>query len=220
MIGTFFVMRKMDGTGCMIGSQGQTSMLELLIGTMLVLVVIIAILNSLQVTFSNVQSQGRFSDISRLSGNALQTLIRSPGMTKDKNSSWENQTTTRDINQFGLAKMPLVLSEIKVRKFKVWTKSTDYTIVAQKLGLGNYDFSLMLYVKDPNNPTWLYVIKDSQNHDSPYSGMGTDPTSTNYTAITLERSAILDSGFFTTGTKDYNISNEPIMVRLRVYAKQ
>jgi type II secretory pathway pseudopilin PulG len=207
-------------------AKGQTTMLELLVGTMLVLVVLVAILNSFQNTFSNAQSQSRFAEFSRQSDDALQALLNNPGITTDNNSLWEKQASPADVNRIGLASSPLLLSEEKVRKFKDWTntENPDYNVLSQKLGLGNYDFSVTISVADPNCPqsqTRLAVC-DSQNHSSCYDGMGFTPENDLVTgfAITLNRSATMDSGYVSCSpSQGYNISNAAIMVRLKVYAK-
>ncbi len=196
-------------------------MLELLMGTMLVLVVMIAIMNSFQVTLSSAQTQNRFSDLSRQSENALMTLLYSPGSTTDRNTAWEKQGTLTDVNRIGLAKSPLLLSEAKVRKFKEWADGPDYNALSQKLGLGNFDFSVTLFVDDPLCPNQRRIVADSRPSHNSYDQMGMDaPTDISVFALNMDRSAAMDSGFYSDCGGDHYISNDPVMVRLRVYAKQ
>ncbi len=194
-------------------------MLELLMGTMLVLVVMIAIMNSFQVTLSSVQTQNRFSDLLQQSEDALQTLLYSQGITTDKNTLWEMQAKPTNVNRIGLAKSPLLLSEAKVRKFKEWADGPEYNALSQKLGLGNYDFSITIFVNDPLCSE-RRIVKDSLNHKS-YDQMGMDaPTDISVFALNMDRSAAMDSGFYSGCGGGHYISNDPVMVRLRVYAKQ
>lgn len=209
----------------MLNSSGQTTMLELLVGTMLVLVVIVAIVNAFQTTFSNAQSQNRFTDLSQQSEILLQTLVRTTGLTADRNSQWEKQGTLADVNRIGLAKIPLVLSEEKVRKFQAWADNpTDYNLLLQKMGLGNFDFSVTLFVVDPDpDSSKKHSVCDSGNHDNCYTEMGFDTPAVagdirNF-SISLERSAVLDSGSYFDEDRWVDISNGPIMVWVRVYAK-
>jgi len=191
---------------------------------MLVLVVLIAIINSFQTTLSSAQTQNRFSDLSRQSENTLMALLYNPGNTTDRNTAWEKQGTLTDVNRIGLAKSPLLLSEAKVRKFKEWADGTDYNYnkLGQKMGLGNYEYSVTIFVNDPLCPERRIIVKDSLNHNSAYNEMGYTPTDISAFALNLDRSATLDSGFFYSdcGGIDYNISNDPVMVRMKVYAKQ
>lgn len=213
----------------MLDKKGQTTMLELLMGTMLVLVVLIAIMNSFQVTLSSIQTQNRFLDLSQQSGDALQALLYNPGSTTDRNTLWEKQAALTDVNRIGLAKSPLLLSEAKVRKFREWADGLDYNALSQKMGLGNYDFSVTLFVNDPICQEQRVIVQDSLNYGSCgltgngswYDQMGMDtPGNISVLSLALDRSAALDTGFFCgCGGKSYYISNDPVMVRLKVYAR-
>lgn len=199
---------------------GQTSMLELMIGAMLVLAIVIAIINSFNVAYSSAQSQDAFEEMKQRSDNALNVLITKQGFDKNRSGSWEDVSGIADVNQIGLARLPFLLSEAKIRKFRGWAEGNEYAALKEKLGLGNYDFSVTIYVPDNNMFGVFHIVQDSSNHQVFYQDMGQDPENGMYkTVLTLEKNVDLESGTILDGEYK-NIFNAPAIVRMKVYEKQ
>lgn len=210
-------------------SKGQTAMLELLIGSLLVLVVIIAVLNSFESSFKGAESQGQFAELRQESERSLQRLIRVTGLTVTQEKDWENSETIDEVEELGLARNPLVLSEEKIRRFVFFAdfdidnpeSQENYQKSKEKIGLGKYDFSFSVLVRE-NGVT--HPVKDSETGEA-FLEIGktldeVQPRGGGLSSIVLERAVVLDSGSFQRGTENVNINYDSIIVRLRVYARQ
>lgn len=202
---------------------GQTAMLELLLGTLLMLVVIIAVLNSFEFAFRETQYQGTFAELQQAGERALETLVRNTGKTMDGETNWETAGTIDEIQEFGLASSPLVLSEAKILKFQTFAENPDnYNKTKEKIGLGAFDFSISLYVLDEQG-TKNY-IRSSSSSDLFFSEIGKDYLDLlqerRFSAIALERAVVLNSGQVQWEGQYKQIYFEPVILELKVYGYQ
>ncbi|MBU0636150.1 hypothetical protein KKE06_03935 [Candidatus Micrarchaeota archaeon] len=206
-------------------SKGQTAMLELLVGSLLVLIVLIAILNSFESTFSSAQAQGQFVEIQQASARALQGLIRTTGLTTEQKSAWEEDAISiENVQTIGLAKRPSVLSEAKLLKFLEFANfdsetPESYYKTKEKIGLGKYDFSVSVLVREgvrdkevkaQTSESFLEMGKS----DADMKGIG-------FSSIIIERAVLLDAGKYNSSEGEEKIINyDPVIFRLKVYASQ
>lgn len=203
--------------------KGQTAMLELLFGTILVLVIMVAIINALQGAFTATQARQVFSDFTFNSEIVMEKILQGPGSTHANKTDWENTVSLSDVNQIGLTKAPYLLSIEKLRKLRNWTQS-DYETVKKKLGLSGYEFSFSVIIRDyPSG--YVHDIKDPvlpnvsylEIGKSYYDIFGGSPDQS-YWATKLERGMVLDDGNFQNQFGQIiNIKNKPVLFQLKVY---
>ncbi|MFH0955050.1 MAG: hypothetical protein V1777_03015 [Candidatus Micrarchaeota archaeon] len=223
--------------------RGQTAMLELMIGTVLVLILLVAITSSFAATYTSGETGRQVSALSQAANLALDGLMRNPGSL-----GWENQTDLTGISSIGIAKQPFVLSESKIKKLKEFScfydgthrpdgcpdggSNDNYYRVKQLTGLDLYDFFLRITIRDPCAETVPPQFTDfsvkSTDGSVVFDNIGRDPSTDavkDSSIVVISRAAILDSGTADTAPTCPNhptgkLVNAPVVVELRVFAKK
>lgn len=217
-------------------------MLELMIGTVLVLILLVAITSSFAATYTSGETGRQISALSQAANLALDGLMRNPGSL-----GWENQTDLTGISSIGIAKQPFVLSESKIKKLKEFScfydgthqpdgcpaggSNDNYYRVKQLMGLELYDFFLRVTIRDPCTetvPTHFTDFSVKSSDGVLFDNIGRDPVTDavkNSSIVVISRAAILDSGTADTAPICPNhptgrLMNAPVVVELRVFAKK
>jgi hypothetical protein len=120
-------------------------MLELGIGVAVVLLVVTALLNFWNVTFSGVNQSRLLDDFELTAEIALNRLVETRGDPLD----WSSVTDFSEVKAVGIARYPLVVDEEKLAALMLHadeaTHPVDYNRIRQILGLRNADFKLQVY---------------------------------------------------------------------------
>lgn len=204
-----------------INRRGQTAMLELMIGTVLVLVLLVAITSSFAATYTGGETERIVTGLSLTGENALDRLLSSGGMSIDGTSNWEKETVLTNVSDVGFAVSPYMVSAEKLSAFARFTNS-DYYRLKQLMGLDAYDFSLDVVVRDCTSPcsgsftdSPVFASQSASQNNESFAGMGRVAAQKVFTVV-VQRAAVLDNGFARPATI---LKNKPVLIRLRVFAQ-
>ncbi|MBS3062192.1 MAG: hypothetical protein J4215_06440 [Candidatus Diapherotrites archaeon] len=131
------------------GFSGQTAMIELGIGVVVVLLIVVTLLNFWNLNFSVANEVRRMDDFERSANTAIDRVAE----TKGDPLNWP-AVSFSDVNSVGIARYPLVVDENKLIAFVFFADNArspqDYNRVRLLLGLRNADFQFRVYRMDSN----------------------------------------------------------------------
>jgi|GEM_PF-6802769 len=177
-----------------VSQRGQTALLELMVGTILVLLIVLTLIRFWETNFESGNLQRFVDDFDLTASKAIDRLANSPGSP----SNWEKNPNLNSVRLLGLAKRPGQLDLNKFNKFLTYATwadgmDADYNKTKELLGIGNleYEIEFTVYKKidlsesPPSNlEIQLPVIKRGKD-ESLFTG--------NYYVITKSRIAALDT---------------------------
>lgn len=200
---------------------GQTAMLELLFGALLVLAMLAAVANSFEGTFRIAQTQGQMAQAFDQADRLLVQLLRSPGNTLQGTTDWETETDYRQVESVGLASQPLVVSAAKLRALKQWAATPEgYQQLRETLRIGDADFSISVLV---NENGFVHPVRDKTENGTVFLEIGKPffeiaQQRKPYVSLVVERAVILDYGHYQDfAGKIVPIDASGVIVRMKVY---
>ncbi len=196
-------------------------MLELMTGTVLVLVLLVAVTASFSSRLSSSETERRFAASVSRAESAVERLVRTPGETNDQ-TEWETQDDLTNVTQIGLAQAPYMLSEQKLGKFKAFSEGPQYERLKALMGLAEYEFFLNVYAKNADGVALLvYANQGSSCTNDVFSNMGNEQVvGQNYSSVVVQRAAVLDSGCVNLNGAVAVENYFPVIVELTVFDRQ
>ncbi len=142
---------------------GQTAMLELMVGTIMVLLIVTTLIGFWDKSYSSSQESRIIEDLDLLSSKVLTALVETSGAPAD----WETRTdVSTGVLNMGLAKNPLILNRVKLEKFHTEAQeSARYGKIKELLGLSNLEFQLQVF--DMSTGTKLALVDGGLDYSQP-----------------------------------------------------